>query len=105
MAEHKGVLYDIKKKIDHIALNMEKFKFVDYVYYIEHPKKMLFANFLSGIARGFGIAIGFLLLGAAAIYFLQLAVKWNLPVIGNFIAEIVKIVQQNLEKTGGNVYG
>lgn len=98
-----GYLDMINKKIDKIAVNMEKFKLIDYVYYIEHPRKMLFANFIGGLARGFGMAIGFTLLGALAIYILQEVVKWKLPLIGEFISEIVNIVQDNIRKTGGKV--
>lgn len=101
MESKKGILQLINKKIDAISLSMEKFKLVDYVYYLEHPRKMLFANFVGGLARGFGIAIGFTLLGAVALYILQGIVKWKLPVIGELISEIVKIVQAHMEKTGG----
>lgn len=100
-----GILRTINKKLDQISLNMEKFKLVDYVYYLENPRKMLLANFIGGLARGVGIAIGFTLLGALIIYFLQVVVKWNLPVIGEFISEIVKIVQDNMQKTGGRING
>ncbi|NJD03661.1 MAG: hypothetical protein FIA99_13950 [Ruminiclostridium sp.] len=97
----KGLMVGIEKKLDHISLNMEKFKFVDYVYYIEHPRKMLFANFIGGLARGFGAAIGFTLLGAIALYLLRTVVMWKLPVIGQIITDIVNIVQENLSKSGG----
>ena len=53
-------------------------------------------NFLGGISRGFGTAIGFTLLGALAIYFLQRIVILRLPIIGTFIADIIKIVQKQL---------
>lgn len=93
----------INKKIDQISLNMEKFKLVDYVYYLENPRKMLFANFVGGLARGFGMAIGFTLLGALSIYLLQKVVRWNLPLIGKFITEIINIVQDNMQRSGGKV--
>ena len=102
MLGKKGFMETVNKKLDQISINMEKFKLVDYVYYLEHPRKMLFANFLGGLARGFGVAIGFTLLGALAIYVMQTVVMWKLPVIGNFISEIVNIVQENLKKTGGS---
>lgn len=90
----------LTKKIDHLALEMEQSKIKDYVYYLEHPKKILLPNFLAGLARGFGASIGFTLLAALTIYFLQKVVRWNLPVIGDFITEIVNIVENNLHKTG-----
>jgi hypothetical protein len=105
MTEKSGLLNAINKKIDQISVNMEKFKLVDYVYYLEHPRKMLLANFIGGLSRGFGMAIGFTLLGAAAIYFLQLVVRWKLPLIGQFISDIIKIVQDNANKSGGKIGG
>lgn len=88
----------IKRKLDQISLSMEKSKITDYVYYLEHPRKMLIPNFIGGLARGFGIAIGVTLLTAVIIYFMQWLVKWNLPVIGEFISEIVNIVENNLNR-------
>lgn len=85
----------LNKKIDDMSLKMEKMKFVDYVYFLEHPRKMLWANFVGGLARGFGIAIGFTLLGALAIYILNKIVQINLPYIGQFISDIVEIVQKS----------
>jgi hypothetical protein len=96
MANNNHLINVLNKKLDNISLKMEKLKFVDYVYYLEHPRKMLWANFISGLARGFGIAIGFTILGAIAIYFLNIIVKINLPYIGQFISEIVKIVQSSM---------
>ncbi|HEX2926248.1 MAG TPA: DUF5665 domain-containing protein [Ruminiclostridium sp.] len=95
MANNNHLINVLCKKIDNMSLKMEKMKFVDYVYFLEHPRKMLWANFISGLARGFGIAIGFTLLGAVVIYFLNIIVKINLPYIGQFISDIVKIVQNS----------
>jgi hypothetical protein len=60
------------------------------------PKAMIFNNFIAGLARGFGMAIGFTILGALVLYMLRQAVLLNIPIIGTFIAEIVKIVQDNM---------
>ncbi len=96
MTDNNKLLEHLNKKIDEMSLKMEKMKFVDYVYFLEHPKKMLWANFINGMARGFGIAIGFTLLGAVAIYILNKIVQYNLPYIGEFISDIVKIVQSSM---------
>jgi hypothetical protein len=98
MPNNNHLIQLLTKKIDELSLKMEKMKLVDYVYFLEHPRKMLWANFINGLARGFGIAVGFTLLGAVAIYILNLIVKINLPYIGEFISEIVKIVQNSMQK-------
>lgn len=90
----------LNKKLDKISLSMEKARIVDYVNYLENPRRMLIPNFLGGLARGFGAAVGFTLLAAVIIYVLQLIVRLNLPIIGEFISDIVGIVEDNLRNTG-----
>jgi hypothetical protein len=75
---------------------MEKLNLAEYVALLNNPKRYLFINFMGGIARGLGIAVGATLLAAAVLYLLQRLVMLNLPVIGNFIAELVRIVNEQL---------
>nr|WP_152948167.1 DUF5665 domain-containing protein [Desulfofundulus thermobenzoicus] len=86
----------LRDKITELSLNMEKMKLAEYVSLLEHPWRLLYVNFLAGLARGVGIAVGFALLGAVLVIILQRLVMLNLPVIGGFIAEIVTIVQSRL---------
>lgn len=96
--KNKNVIKKIENEVNKISGEIDKMKIAEYVELMEHPKRMLFANFLGGLARGFGMAVGFTLLGAILLYVLREAVKLNLPIIGQFIADLVRIVQDNLEK-------
>lgn len=86
----------LEQKIDELVLAMEKMKLAEYVEYLHNTKKMLAVNLLAGIARGLGMAVGFTILGALVIIFLQQLVVWNLPLIGDFIAELVRIVNERM---------
>lgn len=99
----KNYLKIINKKIDTLILSIEKSRISDYINYLENPRKLILANFISGVARGFGIAVGFSILGAIGIYLLRKIVMLNLPLIGDFITDIVDIVQDNLNRSGGKV--
>ena len=46
--------------------------------------------------RGFGFAVGFSILGALLIVLLQRITVDNLPVIGEFLAEVIRVVERNL---------
>lgn len=94
----KKAIENINKKVDKLALEMDKMKIAEYVEMMENPKRMLWANFLGGLTRGFGMAVGFTILGALVLFLLREAVKLNLPIIGQFIAELVKIVQDKLKE-------
>lgn len=96
MTTKKTEVEMLESRVEKISLMLEKAKIGDYVTMMTKPKVMLFNNFIAGLARGFGMAIGFTILGAVVLYMLRQAVFLNIPIIGNFIAEIVKIVQDNM---------
>jgi hypothetical protein len=91
--EEKSIL---TKKIEELSVSMEKMKLAEYIELLNNPKRMLYLNFLSGLARGIGAAIGFTILGAFVVLLLKKLVLLNIPVIGDFVAEIVRLVQYRL---------
>jgi len=94
----KVFLKSLEKKVDELVLATEKIKIAEYVEYLNNTKRMLFTNFLAGIARGLGMAVGFTILGALLIYLLRQIVLLNLPLISDFIAEIVQLVTESLKR-------
>lgn len=95
MAE-SNVMERLEAKVDELALAMEKMKIAEYVDYLHNTRKMLVMNLIAGIARGLGMAIGFTILGALVIILLRRLVLLNLPLIGNLIAELVRLVNYRL---------
>jgi len=85
----------LEKKLEQLAAYMEKIKLAEYIDLLHNPKRLIWVNFIAGISRGFGIAIGFTLLGAIAFIVLQRLVGLDLPLIGDFIAELLKYVQES----------
>jgi hypothetical protein len=83
-------------RVEELGLAMEKMKLAEYVELLNRPSRLFYINFFAGLARGIGMAVGFTLLGAFLIYLLRRLEYLNIPVIGEFIAEIVKIVQEQL---------
>ncbi|MDI3534332.1 MAG: hypothetical protein PWQ82_697 [Thermosediminibacterales bacterium] len=96
MDDSKIPLNMLYKKIQELSVNIEKMRIAEYIKLLDNPKRLLYINFIAGIARGFGMAVGFTLLGALLLYLLQKLLILNLPLLGDFIADIVKIVQQQL---------
>jgi len=91
------VIQQLTKKVEELAIYMEKMKLAEYVELLGNIPRLLFLNFISGLARGLGMAVGFTILGAVVIYLLQRSFVRNLPLIGRFIADIVVIVQDHLK--------
>lgn len=62
---------------------------------VGNNKKLFLKNFVSGIFRGFGISIGLSILSAIIIYLLQKVIRLNIPIISEYITDIVDIVEKN----------
>jgi len=58
---------------------------------MNEPKRVFWLNVLSGVGRGIGFTLGFLLLGGLFLYILNQFI--NLPLIGDFIAELLKYIE------------
>src|SRR5690554_4439058 len=83
-------------KLAHLAAGMEKASVAEFVELYREPRRLLYLNFISGLTRGFGIAVGFSIVGALFLWALGWVATLNLPVIGEFVAEITRIVQGEL---------
>ena len=85
----------INKKIDKIIITLEKANIVELSYILGNKKEILKRNLIAGIARGVGIGIGITIITAIIIYLLRKLIMLNIPVIGDYIADIVEIVESS----------
>ncbi|CAM3574105.1 DUF5665 domain-containing protein [Marinicrinis lubricantis] len=97
-------IHSLNAKLDQLALKLEAGEIAEYVRLASNPRRLLFRNLLAGIARGVGYAIGATVFLAILVYMLKMIGALNLPIIGDFIAEIVKIVQTQLQIDGYTGY-
>jgi hypothetical protein len=93
----RRTLETVTDRLDKLALDMEKAELKEYVNLMRSPWSLIWRNFLSGITRGIGIALGFTFFAATIVWLLQLLGALNLPIVGDYIADIVRIVQRQLE--------
>ena len=92
----RDAVAEIRDKLREIAANLERAQINDYVQLMNRPWKIIRTNMLAGIARGVGIAIGVTVFTSTIVYLLQQLGALDLPIIGKYIAEIVKVVQYQL---------
>lgn len=60
-------------------------------------RERLLSAFLSGVLRGIGTMIGFAVLGTALIWLLQSVARANLPLISDFLAQVVTMVRLRMQ--------
>lgn len=85
------------KKNDRVAMEKTlRAMMAEFVGYLQDRRNLLLTNFLAGLMRGFGFALGFSILSAVIVVVVQRLALANLPVIGEFFAEVVRMVQLKL---------
>jgi len=85
------------RQIDRWIASLERLRLADYVRYVDDRRRMFWSNFWGGVARGVGMAVGFTILGALLVLLLQDLARRNLPLIGDALAQIVRVVQRQME--------
>lgn len=90
-------LEQISEKVDQLYKNMHYGHMADYILLMNQPRRLFMKSLLAGIGRGVGIAIGLTVFLVSLLYFLRALGALNLPIIGDYIADIVEIVQNQLQ--------
>lgn len=93
--EKKSVIEELNKKLDDLNYVLMKNKVLDLVELLGDRKKLFFRNLWSGMVKGIGIGIGVTVITAILIIILQKIVTLNIPVIGEYISDIVDIVERS----------
>ena len=85
------------KRMEEHLRTLEQLQLTEYLRYVQDTRRLMRTQFVSGLFRGMGMAVGFTILGAVLVVLLQALAQRNLPVIGDFLAQIVAVVQSRLE--------
>ncbi len=83
----------LNKNIENLLESLQRSNIEEILYLMGSKKEIAKRNFIAGIFRGIGIGIGVTIISALIIYLLQKIVRWNLPIIGKYIHDIVEIVE------------
>lgn len=86
----------LEERVEKLTFAIEKMNLAEYTELLRNPWRLLWVNFMAGSARGLGLGVGFAILTAGLLYILRGLMMANLPLIGDFLATIVRLVENNL---------
>ncbi len=86
----------LSKNVEKLNRMLQEQNIQELIYVLGSQKEMLKRNFWAGVSRGVGIGVGVTIITAILVIILQKIVTLNIPVIGEYIAEIVEIVEKNV---------
>ncbi|MEA2082439.1 MAG: DUF5665 domain-containing protein [Elusimicrobiota bacterium] len=94
-------LNDNSGMVEEITTELKRFFTFDILNYIHKPWKLMSLNFLMGLVRGIGFFLGMTIVGAIVFAMLvkglQAGVAAKIPVISEWLAKLVSMVQSNME--------
>ena len=94
MKKRKVMIEEWNKKIDDLNYVLSKNRVLDLVELLGDRKKLFVRNLWSGMVKGIGIGIGVTVITGILVVILQKIVTLNIPVIGEYISDIIDIVER-----------
>ena len=80
-----------RRYLERLMLIIERSRIREYMMLTDSKRRLFLINFVAGLGKGFGQAIGFTILAAIVFYLLT---SWiDLPIIGAYIAKLLDVVQ------------
>lgn len=89
------MFFKLNKKIDKLISIIEKSNLQELIFIFGSKKEIIKRNLLAGVFKGIGIGIGVTIITSILVIILNKIVTLNIPIIGEYISEIVKIVEKN----------
>ncbi len=72
---------------------LEAMRIADYLELLERPRRLVVTNFVAGIARGLGFAIGTTIVFAIVVEVLRRIIMINIPLISDYLVDIIRLIE------------
>ncbi len=79
-----------KKDLERLLRIFDMMGFTEFMQYLASPRRILFWNFVAGVAKGFGIVVGMTLVVAVLVWLLTKMVDF--PLIGEYFQKILELI-------------
>ena len=96
----QSLMEKLNNSVNKLAETMQRARIDEYTSMLTRPWKFFFMNLVAGTFRGVGMAIGMTLVAALIVYIVSkvLISMVDLPIIGMYIAKVVKFVEQAMQQ-------
>ena len=85
-----------RERIDRLMGALERMRLEEYLDHVSNRRRMIAENILYGACRGLGFTLGFSVLGALLAVLLRSLVVDNIPLIGGFLAEVIRAIEARM---------
>lgn len=86
----------VDERLERLTRALERLRLEEYVQYVTDRRRMAWNSLLWGLCRGLGFTLGFSVLGALLAVLLRNVVADNIPLIGGFLAELIRAIEARM---------
>lgn len=81
--------------LEKLANRLESMQIARYLEVLEKPRKLIVTNFIAGVARGLGFAIGTTIIFAIVIEVLRRIILLNIPLLSNYLIDVIRMIEHS----------
>lgn len=81
--------------LEKLANRLESMQIARYLEVLEKPRKLIVTNFIAGIARGLGFAIGTTIIFAIVIEALRRIILLNIPLLSGYLVDVIRMIEHS----------
>lgn len=79
--------------LEKLANRLESMQIASYIEILAKPRKLIITNFIAGIARGLGFALGTTIIFAIVIEVLRRIIMLNIPMLSSYLVEVIRMIE------------
>lgn len=87
----------LNEQMERFIAAAERMRLDEYVRFESDRRRRIRDAFFQGVARGLGAMVGFAFLGTIVLLMLQELAQKKLPVISDFVAQVITLVQMRMK--------
>lgn len=95
MSARPPIQGNLHEQLERIAHKLEALRIADYMELLEKPRKLIMTNFIAGVFRGLGFAIGTTIVFAIVVETIRRMILLNIPIISNYLIELIKLIEMH----------
>lgn len=88
----RSEIENVNSRLAFIERLLQDYNLRDVLMSINKPRRLIWLNFIAGVSRGLGLTIGTAIVLAILFFIMQHIV--SLPIIGEYIADLINFVEQ-----------
>lgn len=78
--------------LERLARRIEATRIAEYVELLQKPRRLIITNFIAGVFRGLGFAIGTTIVFAIVVEVIRRAILMEIPFLNEYLLDLIRLI-------------